>query len=101
MRIYVNGTKMRTYLQKSKKWLDATWNWNSVGFESFGLANKSLPGAQQIATSKMTHGWLNTGRQRKKLEPGSANTCPRCGIEDEAQEHVNTAQHVLSDIIRW
>jgi hypothetical protein len=34
------------------------------------------------------NGWLNTGRQRKRIEPGSDDRCPSFGASDETQAHI-------------
>ncbi len=41
----------------------------------------------------MLHGWLNTGHQRIKIEPGADDTCPSCGMADKTQDHIIRCLH--------
>jgi hypothetical protein len=55
--------------------------------ESLGIAFQRLDLSKRIKVSKTIYGWNNTGTQRKK-EPAASSACPRCGEQQETQEHV-------------
>ncbi len=87
IRFHINGTKHRRYLQN----LNPTWTdtiWNSIDMEGFGIAFNSLCLQERRKTSKMLHGWWNTGHQRKKISPQADSQCASCGYLDETQEHI-------------
>ncbi len=71
------------HLQQKFKWTDKMWH--TIDLFSFGLAFKSLDGSSQVKTSKMIAGWLNTGRQRKMMEPGANDSCPSCNQTNKTQ----------------
>jgi hypothetical protein len=57
--------------------------------QGLGIAFKSLDTSSRHFTSKMLHGWLNTGHQRQKItkDPNSSQ-CPCCQAPDETFEHM-------------
>ena len=78
-------TKMMAYVADKFDWTDdqtrTTVNWRAIG-----QAKRRLDLYRSIRTSKMMYGWLNTGRQKKKL--GGDHLCPCCGSEEEDQHHL-------------
>jgi hypothetical protein len=86
IRYHIHGTRLRKFLQTTRLWDDVIWN--MVDMESLGLAMGKLDVSRRISVSKMIYGWNNTGHQRKKITPDASSNCPRCGLEDETQEHV-------------
>jgi hypothetical protein len=69
IRFHINGTKHREHLQKTL----VNWNsdsvWNNIDMQGLGLSFKTLNTPSRHFTSKMLHGWLNTGHQRAKKSP--------------------------------
>jgi len=71
-----------------KAWkLDSVWN--NIDMQGLGISFKSLDTPSRHFTSKMLHGWLNTGHQRAKItkDPYSS-ICPCCQAPDETYEHI-------------
>jgi hypothetical protein len=62
IRFHIHGTTHCDHLQKSRKaWkLDSVWN--NIDMQGLGITFNSLDTPSQHFTSKMLHGWLNTGR---------------------------------------
>jgi len=89
IRFHIHGTKHRAHLQKTRKaWkLDSVWN--NIDMQGLGISFKSLDTPSRHFTSKMLHGWLNTGHQRAKItkDPNSS-ICPCCQAPDETYEHI-------------
>jgi hypothetical protein len=87
LRFHINGTRLRQHLQKSRKgWNDQVWS--TIDFSGLGGALLSEPVIHRLKMSKLLHGWLNTGHQRKKMEPSANSKCPVCTQEDETQQHI-------------
>ena len=88
IRFHIQGTVHRAYLQSSKpNWSQHTV-WNYIDHECIGLAYKSLPLQKRHQVSKLLHGWMNTGAQRKKFHRDSKSECPRCHVGPEDQDHL-------------
>lgn len=88
IRAMIQGRKHREYLQERHGWNNETWRMIDHG--SLTTAYLCQGPLQRIQCSKMMHGWLNTGRQKKKISPNAVDShkCPRCGEPDESQEHI-------------
>ncbi len=83
--LHINGTRLCKHLQNSRK----GWNnqvWASIeDFSCLGGALLSMPITYHLKLSKLLHGWLNTGHQRKKMEPLALSKCPVCNLEDKTR----------------
>jgi hypothetical protein len=89
IRFHINGTKHRAHLQNTRPGWKSNQVWNNVDMQSLGLAFKSLNTPSRHFTSKMIHGWLNTGHQRQKITKDPLSSlCPCCHAADETFEHV-------------
>jgi hypothetical protein len=87
IRFHIQGTRQRNFLQqRNPDWSDCVWK--DLDFEGIGLAFRMLDVQSRLTTSKMLHGWQNTGHQRVKIHPGASSQCPHCLALDETQEHV-------------
>ena len=89
IRFHIHGTKHRAHLQKTRTGWKSDTVWENVDMQGLGIAFKSLDTSSRHFTSKMLHGWLNTGHQRKKItkDPNSSQ-CPCCQAPDETFEHI-------------
>ena len=56
---------------------------------------------KRLRTSKMAHGWLNTGHQREKMYSEASSTCPRCHEANETQEHILRCQDPRANATRY
>ena len=65
---HMHGTKHRAHLQKARTGWKSNTVWENVDMQGLGIAFKSLDTSFRHFTSKMLHGWLNTGHQRKKSQ---------------------------------
>jgi hypothetical protein len=88
IRFHINGTRHRQFLQQTRPGWSKDQVWNSIDFESFGGAYKSIAPTKQPNISKLIHGWLNTGAQRAKIHKQSSSSCPQCGYVPEDQDHI-------------
>ncbi len=91
IRYHINGTRMQAHMQKRNLWSDKVWT--TIEFYSFGKAYKSSDFPNKICISKIAHGWLNTGQQRKNINLGANDSCPSCGTANETQEQVLRCPH--------
>ena len=89
IRFHIHGTKHRAHLQRTRPTWKSDRVWNNIDMQGLGLAFKSLDTPSRHFTSKMLHGWLNTGHQREKItkDPSSSH-CPCCNSPDETFEHI-------------
>jgi hypothetical protein len=94
IRMHVQGSKHRAYLQDKHDWDNSTWN--SIDWKGIKSGYLSLGPLKRIKTSKSMHGWLNTGRQKAKISPDATDShnCPRCHEPNETQEHILKCRHV-------
>lgn len=88
IRFHVNGTKHKRFLQFARKLWSSEQVWNSIDMQGIGIAFKTLTKPRQHATSKMMHGWWNTGHQRATITKESHSGCPCCQMSDETTEHI-------------
>ena len=88
IRFHINGTRHRQFLQQTRTGWNKDSVWNSIDFESFGGAYKTISPTLRPKISKLVHGWLNTGTQRVKINKQSSSSCPRCGCTSEDQDHI-------------
>jgi hypothetical protein len=89
IRFHINGTKHQAHLQKTQ----ASWKsdavWNNIDMQGLGISFKSLDTPSRHFTSKMLHGWLNTGHQQAKITKDPLSSlCPCCQAPDETYEHI-------------
>ena len=83
---------MFEYLCKRFEWVDAQLS--GVNWKAIGLAKRRLSDDQSIQTSKMTHLWLNIGKQNARITKRAAGAaCPCCGRKLEDQNHPYTCKH--------
>ena len=101
IRSSIQGAKQRDYLQKKHEWSDEVWD--SIDRGALKGAYLSLGPMKRLQCSKRIHGWLNTGRQKKKISPSAveAHKCPRCFEPNETQEHVLTCRAVSAHRKRY
>jgi hypothetical protein len=94
IRLHIQGSKHRKYLQEKHEWDNATWN--SIDWKGLKSGFLSLGPLKRVKTSKSTHGWLNTGSQKSKISPDATEShkCPRCLEPNETQEHLLKCQQV-------
>ncbi len=89
IRYHINGMRMRVYMQKRQLWSDKVWS--SIAFTVLVAHLKPLTFPHKFALpSKLTNGWLNTGR---RINTGSSNCCLSCGQVDKTQEHILRCNH--------
>ena len=89
IRFHINGTKHRAHLQRTRPAWRSDKVWENIDMQGLGLAFKSLDTPSRHFTSKMLHGWLNTGHQREKItKDPSSSLCPCCKLPDETFEHI-------------
>jgi hypothetical protein len=75
IRLRIQGSKHRVYLQDRHDWDNVTWN--SIDWKGLKSGFLLLGPLKRIKTSKSMHGWLNTGRQKSKISP-DANESHKC-----------------------
>jgi hypothetical protein len=94
IRLHIQGSKHRKYLQDKHEWDNATWN--SIDWKGLKSGFLSLGPLKRVKTSKSMHGWLNTGSQKSKISPDATEShkCPRCLEPNETQEHLLQCRHV-------
>ena len=69
--------------------------------QGLGIAFTSLDTPSRHFTSKMLHGWLNTGHQRAKLTKDPLSSlCPCCNSPDETFEHILRCKAPLAETAR-
>jgi hypothetical protein len=89
IRFHINGTKHRAHLQTTRPAWQSDTVWENIDMQGLGLAFKSLDTPSRHFTSKMLHGWLNTGHQREKITKDPLSSlCPCCQHPDETFEHI-------------
>ena len=98
IRFHINGTKHRAHLQKTRPNWKSDAVWNNLDMQGLGISFKSLDTPLQHFTTKMLHGWLNTGHQREKLTKDSL--CPCCQAPDETFEHILRCKSEASETAR-
>jgi hypothetical protein len=86
---HIHGTKHRAHLQKTRTGWKTDTVWENEDMQGLGIAFKSLDTPSRHFTSKMLHGWLNTGHQQQKItkDPNSSQ-CPFCQAPDKTFEHI-------------
>jgi hypothetical protein len=67
IRLHIQGSKHRKYLQVKHEWDNATWN--SIDWKGLKSGFLSLGPLKQVKTSKSIHGWLNTHCLKSKISP--------------------------------
>jgi hypothetical protein len=94
IRLHIQGSKHRKYLQDKHEWDNATWN--SIDWKGLKSGFLSLRPLKRVKTSKSMHGWLNTGSQKSKISPDATEShkCPRCLKPNETQEHLLKCRQV-------
>jgi hypothetical protein len=75
IRLRIQGSKHRAYLQDRHDWDNATWN--RIDWKGLKSGFLSLGPLKRIKMSKSMHGWLNTGRQKSMILP-DANESHKC-----------------------
>jgi len=69
--------------------------------QGLGISFKSLDTPSRHFTTKMLHGWLNTGHQREKLTKDPLSSlCPCCQAPDETFEHILRCNSEASETAR-
>ncbi len=88
IRMKIQGSKHRKYLQDKHKWDDVMSE--SIDWKGLKTEFLSLGPLKQIKTSKSMHGWLNMGQQKSKISPDATelHKCARCHEIDETQEYI-------------
>jgi hypothetical protein len=87
-------TSMEQSIEPTYKKLEQLGNlmpcvWNNIDMQGLGISFKSLDTPSRHFTSKMLHGWLNTGHQRAKITKDPLSSlCPCCQAPDETYEHI-------------
>jgi hypothetical protein len=89
IRFHIHGTKHRAHLQKTRPTWKSDIVWNNIDMKGLGISFKSLDTPSRHFISKMLHGWLNTGHQRRKITKDPLSSlCPCCHAPDETYEHI-------------
>jgi hypothetical protein len=87
-----NQTWHPAHLQRTRPTWKSDAVWNNINMQGLGIAFKSqdtTPSCHLTFTSKMLHGWLNTGHQRAKFTKDLfSSLCPCCNSPDETFEHI-------------
>ncbi len=98
---HINGTNHRHYLQTTKPGWHNDTVWNSIALEGIGQAFKLIPLPKRKNVSKILHVWLNTGKQRQKLQKELQSQCPRCQARNEDQDHILQCKDRRATKIRY
>ncbi len=88
IRFHILGTQHRRFLQQRCFAWASDKVWESIDMEGLGLAYRMLDLPSRLTTSKMIHGWNNTGHQRAKIHCNSSSKCPNCDEPEETQVHI-------------
>lgn len=101
IRFHINGTAHKRFLQSTRPTWYSEQVWKSIDMQGLGLAFKTMSKPKQQATSKMMHGWWNTGHQRSKITLESHSGCPCCPHLDETTEHILRCKAPTSSRTRY
>ena len=89
--------KLMNYMKVKYGWTDDVVD--DIEWDSWKNAFGTYKSGQQMTMAKLVHQWVNTGEQRKCIDPLDDNKCPYCK-ETEEYTHVFECQH-KNMVTKW